>query len=105
MSETTPLEVTFELPDESTARWLDRMIAASGLTPNQWLTHLIDTDRTGAVAAGPEKLSALLNRIPQASPGSTAATDPDSIDDAGRRVPPRPAHARAARASSTWRTR
>lgn len=96
-------EVTFTLPDESTARWLDRMIASSGMTPDQWFTELIHNDRRGAASAGPEKLSALLDKVAAGVPGSPAAANPDAIDDTGRTVPPRPAHARATRGSAAWR--
>lgn len=103
MSETNPLEVTFTLPNEQLASWLDKMIATSGMSPDQWFAQLIRDDRRSAAQQATGRLNDLLGRIQADS--STEAFDADSIDYTGRKVPPRPASARAVRGSSRWRTR
>ena len=102
MSNPDPLRVSFTLPDQATARHLDKMIARSAGSPDQWLVQLIHQDRLAASQQTSARLSDLLGRI-QADASDNPA-DPNQMDDRGRVVPPRPASARAPRASSAWRT-
>lgn len=103
MSAADPLEVTFRLPDEQTALWLDRMIDRLGLTPDEWLTAVITMDKQKSRQQTASKLNDLLGRI-QAD-NIDGPVNPDKIDTRGRKVPPRPASARAPKPDSSWRRR
>lgn len=100
MSAHDPLEVTFHLPDEHTASWLDRMIAIAGVTPDAWLTDLIHRDRTQRLQGASDRLSVLLDA---AADRAVPSEDPDALTT-DNTAPPRPAHARAPKGSSSWRT-
>lgn len=101
MSAHDPVKVTFHLPDEQTASWLDRMIAIAGLTPDAWLTDLIHRDRTQRLEGAADRLSVLLDA---AADRATPQGDPETLDTTGNTAPARPAHARAPKGSSSWRT-
>lgn len=103
MSAADPLEVTFRLPDEQTALWLDRMIDRDSASPDDWFASLIQADQRATRKQTASKLNDLLGRI-QAD-NIDGPVNPDKIDTRGRKVPPRPASARAPKADSSWRRR
>lgn len=98
-----PVPVRFVLPDEITARWLDRMIARSGGDPDAWLTGVVEADRAQAQADGATRLAELGARL-RAAAGNQGDTDLDGYASPTGAIAPRPAAARLPRASSAWRT-
>jgi hypothetical protein len=101
MTAEDPLHVQFRLPDEQTARHLDRMIHDAGGDPDRWLVDVIEADRERRRAEVPARLARLAELVSQhIDHAAVAAWDgkPPPIDNEVRR-PRRP------RPSSEWRTR
>lgn len=102
MTAEDPLHVSFRLPDEEIAHWLDLLIARSGLTPDGWFVDFLARDREETLANAGQRLAQILTRAAENAPSRGQITP--GPERSGP-VPPRPAAARAARPSSDWRTR
>lgn len=100
MSEKNPLHVSFTLPDEQTAQWLDLLIARAGGDPDLWFAQFLDANRRETLASSGRRLQAIANTL--ADSPREQRTPPARSDG---QAPPRPAHTRAVRGSSDWRTR
>lgn len=101
MTAEDPLLVQFRLPDEQTARHLDRMIHDAGGDPDRWLVDVVEADRELHRAEAPARLARLAELVSQnIDHAAVAAWDgkPPPIDPNNRR-PRRP------KPSSAWRTK
>lgn len=107
MTAEDPLHVSFHIRDDNLAYYLDKMIRDHGGDPNGWFNDLIAEHQQAALAAIPDRLVALAEKVSQhvdhqavaAWDGRAPVNPPPRPDSARSRRPRRP------RPSSEWRTR
>jgi len=75
MTAKDPLHVEFFVSDETTAHWLDAMIARAGGDPDAWFNALIETDRLDTVAQSGKELVGLAKLIAPAVREAVAAEE------------------------------
>lgn len=105
MTAQDPLHVSFHVRDEKLAHYLDKLIRDHGGDPDTWFNDLIADHQESAIAAIPDRLAALAEKVSQHA-------DPKKVADwdgcAPSNPPPRPDSARSRprrpRPSSEWRT-
>lgn len=106
MTKKDPLHVSFHVRDEGLAHYLDKMIRDAGGDPDTWFNDLIEERQQATLAAIPDRLAALAEKVSAhvdrdavASWDGRAPVNPPSRPDSARRRPRRP------RPSSEWRSR